>query len=246
MILSIKDLHATIENKAVLNGVNLEVGTQETHVLMGPNGAGKTSLAMSLMGHPNFQITKGTVQFTGKDLLLLKPHQRAQAGLFLSFQQPCEIEGVCLADLLRQAYNSIYNNTEKQLKLSEFRQFLDKICTKLKLLTSFVERDVNFGFSGGEKKRAEMLQLMVLQPKLAILDEIDSGLDVDALTTVCKAINELRNSPSKTSFLIITHYKHLLDRIAPDAVHVMKNGKVVESGKSKLAHRIVSEGFNQK
>jgi Fe-S cluster assembly ATP-binding protein len=243
MLLKIDNLHTKIENKAVLQGLSLEIGSGKIHAIMGPNGAGKTSLSMALMGHPSHEIESGSVNFNGKDLLEIPTHERARAGLFLSFQSPAEIPGVPFRDLLRQSYNALYAGTDKQIGLSAFRKLVDEKAEQLGLDKSFVERSINAGFSGGEKKRAETLQLMVLAPKLAILDELDSGLDIDALRDVCKSIQALRKECPEMSLLIITHYPRLLKELEPDTVHIIQNGKITQSGGPELAQEIEKSGY---
>jgi Fe-S cluster assembly ATP-binding protein len=233
----------------VLKGITLSVSERQTHVIMGPNGSGKSSLALTLMGHPNYKVSSGTVTFCGKTIVSAADERtffsdkRAKMGMFLAMQHPYEIEGVSYKDFLRQAYNAIYDGTEKQLRIRDFHAMLLKKLELLKMDEKFINRSVNVGFSGGEKKRAEILQLAVLQPKLAILDEIDSGLDVDALKIVCDGINvEGENNP-KMSIILITHYQRVLKYIKPDSVHVMQDGRIVSSGGGELAEKLEKRGF---
>lgn len=242
-LLSVKNLHVNVEEMPVLKGINLDIQPGQTHAIMGPNGSGKSSLAYTLMGHPRYTVTDGTIEFDGNIINELTPDKRAKAGIFLAMQHPLEIEGITLKDFLRQAYNALYDGTPKQLRLKEFAAHLIEKLQLLKMETSFAERYINVGFSGGEKKRAEMLQLAVLQPKLAILDEIDSGLDVDALRTVCQAVNTIRQDNPEMSFLFITHYKRILDYVSPDFVHILQNGKIVRSGGPEVADEVEKIGY---
>ncbi len=241
-LLSITNLNVSIEEKLILKGITLDINPGELHAIMGPNGSGKSSMAYTLMGHPKYNVSSGKIFFLNDDLESLSVDVRAKKGIFLAFQYPQEIEGVKLFDFLRQSYNAIYGGTDKQIGLKDFKKLVD---TKLKLLNmnpDFVERFVNYGFSGGEKKKAEMLQLAVIQPKLAILDEIDSGLDIDALRAVCDVINVLKKE-SSISFLVITHYKRILDYIKPDFVHILQDGVIVQSGDKSLATKLESYGY---
>lgn len=237
--LEIKNLHVEVENKEILNGINLELKKGEVVALIGPNGSGKTTLSNVLMGHPKYKITKGQIKFNEKNISKLSPNKRAELGLFLSFQQPSEIEGVEILKFLKQAYNSV---KKKQLMTFEFQDLLDKKAELLKIDQDFLEREVNKGFSGGEKKKLEILQLLTLDPKLAILDETDSGLDIDALKIVSKGINKFRNK--NKSVLIITHYSRILDYVKPDKIYVMKKGKIITSGKADLIKRIEKKGYD--
>lgn len=242
-LLNIANLHVTIDHKSVLNGTNLIINEGSINVLMGPNGSGKSSLALTVMGHPRYTITQGTINFCGTPINTLSPDKRAKAGIFLAFQHPSEIEGIRLGDFLREAYNSLYDNTPQQLSLKEFAAHLKNQLTMLKMSDSFVERFINVGFSGGEKKLAEMLQLAVLQPKLAILDEIDSGLDIDALKTVCQAIIALHAAHPHMSFFIITHNPRILKYLQLDTVHVMRKGEIVTSGGPEIVEQLEKRGF---
>ncbi|OFU77296.1 ABC transporter ATP-binding protein [Staphylococcus sp. HMSC10C03] len=238
--LEIKDLHVSIEDKEILKGVNLTINTGEIHAVMGPNGTGKSTLSAAIMGHPAFTVTKGEVLLDGVNVLELDVDERAKAGLFLAMQYPSEITGVTNADFMRSAINA-KREEGKEINLMQFIKKLDKEMEFLDMDPDMAQRYLNEGFSGGEKKRNEILQLMMLQPKFAILDEIDSGLDIDALKVVSKGINEMRGDDFGS--LIITHYQRLLNYIAPDFVHVMYNGKIVKTGGPELAHRLENEGY---
>jgi Fe-S cluster assembly ATP-binding protein len=241
-LLEVKDLHASAGDKEILKGISLSVNPGEIHAIMGPNGSGKSTLAQVLAGHPALQVTSGQVLFEGRDLLEMQPEERAQAGLFLAFQYPVEIPGVSNAYFLRAAYNEIRKaRGEDEVDPMDFLDLLEQ---KLKVVDwgpEIMQRAVNSGFSGGEKKRNEILQLAVLEPKLAILDETDSGLDIDALRTVAAGVNQLRR-PDK-AFIVITHYQRLLNYIVPDYVHVLSNGKVVMSGGKDLALELEARGY---
>lgn len=238
--LEIKDLHVSIEDKEILKGVNLTINTGEIHAVMGPNGTGKSTLSAAIMGHPAFTVTKGEVLLDGVNVLELDVDERAKAGLFLAMQYPSEITGVTNADFMRSAINA-KREEGKEINLMQFIKKLDKEMKFLDMDPDMAQRYLNEGFSGGEKKRNEILQLMMLQPKFAILDEIDSGLDIDALKVVSKGINEMRGDDFGS--LIITHYQRLLNYITPDFVHVMYNGKIVKTGGPELAHRLENEGY---
>ena len=241
-MLEVKDLHASAGDKEILKGISLSVKPGEIHAIMGPNGSGKSTLAQVLAGHPAFQVTSGQVLFQGQDLLDLQPEERAQAGLFLAFQYPVEIPGVSNAYFLRAAYNELRKaRGEEEVDPMDFLDLLEQ---KLKVVDwgpEIMQRAVNSGFSGGEKKRNEILQLAVLEPKLAILDETDSGLDIDALRTVAAGVNQLRRPDN--AFIVITHYQRLLNYIVPDFVHVLSNGKVVMSGGKDLALELEARGY---
>jgi Fe-S cluster assembly ATP-binding protein len=240
-VLSIKDLQVEIEGKQILKGVNLEVKGGEIHAIMGPNGTGKSTLSSSIMGHPKYEVTNGTVTLDGKDVLEMEVDERARAGLFLAMQYPSEISGVTNADFLRSALNSRLGEGN-EISLMKFIRKMDKQMEFLEMDLDMAQRYLNEGFSGGEKKRNEILQLMMLEPKIAILDEIDSGLDIDALKVVSKGINEMRGEDF--GCLIITHYQRLLDYITPDYVHVMMQGRIVKSGGPELAQRLEAEGYD--
>jgi Fe-S cluster assembly ATP-binding protein len=241
-LLDIQNLHASADEKAILKGISLTVNAGEVHAIMGPNGSGKSTLAQVLAGHPAYDVTAGSVMLEGEDLLEMEAEERAWAGVFLAFQYPVEIPGVTNAYFLRMAYNEV----RKARGLDELdpMEFLDLLEEKLKVVEwgpEIMERAVNFGFSGGEKKRNEILQMAVLEPKLAILDETDSGLDIDALRIVADGVNKLR-SPDR-AIVLVTHYQRLLDYIVPDFVHVLAGGKIVKSGGKELAHELEAKGY---
>ncbi len=243
ILLTIKDLEVLIKDKKILNKINLDIESSQIHAIMGPNGSGKSTLSLTLMGHPNYKVTSGSMFFDGQDIINLPVDKRAKKGLFLAFQYPYEIEGLTLKSFLRQSFNSLYNGTEKELNFDQFEDFLKEKSDSLNIGSEFLQRSVNFGFSGGEKKKAEILQLAVLQPKLAILDEIDSGLDVDALRVVCDSIKKVRQDNPEMSLLIITHYPRILRFLEPDFVHILKSGSIIESGNKDLATRVENEGY---
>ncbi|MGI2249684.1 Fe-S cluster assembly ATPase SufC [Staphylococcus cohnii] len=238
--LEIKDLHVSIEDKEILKGVNLTINTGEVHAVMGPNGTGKSTLSSAIMGHPSYEVTQGEVLLDGVNILELDVDDRAKAGLFLAMQYPSEITGVTNADFMRSAINAKREEGE-EINLMQFIKKLDKEMDFLDIDQDMAQRYLNEGFSGGEKKRNEILQLMMLEPKFAILDEIDSGLDIDALKVVSKGINQMRGETFGS--LIITHYQRLLNYITPDHVHVMYDGKIVTSGGPELAKRLEEEGY---
>jgi len=240
-VLEIKDLHVEIEGKEILKGVNLTIKQNEIHAIMGPNGTGKSTLSAAIMGHPKYTVTQGEVLLDGENVLEMEVDERAQAGLFLAMQYPSEISGVTNADFLRSAINA-KREEGKEINLMQFIKKLDKNMEFLEMDLDMAQRYLNEGFSGGEKKRNEILQLMMLEPKFAILDEIDSGLDIDALKVVSKGINEMRGE--NFGCLIITHYQRLLNYITPDHVHVMMQGRVVKSGGEELAQRLEKEGYD--
>lgn len=240
-VLTIKDLHVSIEDKEILKGVNLEIKGGEIHAIMGPNGTGKSTLSSAIMGHPKYEVTKGSVALDGKDVLEMEVDERAREGLFLAMQYPSEISGVTNADFLRSAINS-RRGEGNEISLMKFIKEMDKKMEFLEMDPNMAQRYLNEGFSGGEKKRNEILQLMMIQPKFAILDEIDSGLDIDALKVVSKGINEMRGGDF--GCLLITHYQRLLNYIAPDFVHVMMQGRIVKSGGPELAQRLEAEGYD--
>ena len=238
--LEIKDLHVSIEDKEILKGVNLTINTGEIHAIMGPNGTGKSTLSSAIMGHPSYEVTQGEVLLDGVNILELDVDERAKAGLFLAMQYPSEIPGITNAEFLRAAMNAGKEDDEK----ISVREFITKLDEKMELLNmkeEMAERYLNEGFSGGEKKRNEILQLLMLEPTFALLDEIDSGLDIDALKVVSKGINQMRGE--EFGALMITHYQRLLNYITPDQVHVMYGGKVVKSGGPELAKRLEEEGY---
>ena len=238
--LEIKDLHVSIDDKEILKGVNLTINTGEIHAIMGPNGTGKSTLSSAIMGHPSYEVTQGEVLLDGVNILELEVDERAKAGLFLAMQYPSEITGVTNADFMRSAINA-KREEGQEINLMQFIKKLDKEMDFLDIDQDMAQRYLNEGFSGGEKKRNEILQLMMLEPKFAILDEIDSGLDIDALKVVSKGINQMRGE--EFGALMITHYQRLLNYITPDKVHVMYGGKVVKSGGPELAKRLEEEGY---
>lgn len=243
--LEIKDLHVSIEGKQILKGVNLKVKQGEVHAIMGPNGTGKSTLAYTLMGHPAYTVESGTVIFKGKDLLEQATDERSRSGLFLAFQYPVSIPGVTVANFLRTALNArrkAANPEDKGIPVPEFRKLLIEKMNTLKMDTAFAGRYLNEGFSGGEKKRAEVLQMAVLQPEIAILDETDSGLDIDALRIVSEGVNLLREQ--NIGVLLITHYQRMLNYIKPDVVHIMMGGMIVESGGADLALHLEEHGYD--
>jgi Fe-S cluster assembly ATP-binding protein len=242
-MIEIKDLHASVAGSEILKGINLTVNAGEVHAIMGPNGSGKSTLAQVLAGHPNYEVTSGSVVYKGKDLLDMEPEERACEGVFLAFQYPVEIHGISNAYFLRAAVNSVrkYNGLEEYDTL----EFLDLLDEKLKAIgwdDSLMNRPVNQGFSGGEKKRNEVLQMAVLDPTFSVLDETDSGLDIDALKTVAEAVNKLRRDDNAT--VVVTHYQRLLNYIQPDFVHVLANGRIVKSGGKELALELEDKGYD--
>jgi Fe-S cluster assembly ATP-binding protein len=239
-VLEIKDLHVAIDDKEILKGVNLEMKTGEIHAIMGPNGTGKSTLSAAIMGNPNYEVTKGEILFDGKNILDLEVDERARLGLFLAMQYPSEIPGISNAEFMRAAINARRGEDEK-ISVMQFLKKLDKKMELLNLPEEMAERYLNEGFSGGEKKRNEILQLLMIEPTFAILDEIDSGLDIDALKVVAKGINEMRGE--EFGALIITHYQRLLNYIVPDVVHIMMDGRVVLTGDAELAKRLEAEGY---
>ncbi len=242
-LIRITDLHAGIEGKEILKGINLTIGEGEVHAIMGPNGAGKSTLSAVLTGRPGYEVTGGTVEYKGRNLLEMTPEERSWAGIFMSFQYPIEIPGVSITAFMKAAVNA----HRKALGKSELSpaEYLKLLKTNMKLVQmkgEFAGRDVNVGFSGGEKKRGEIFQMAMLDPSLCILDETDSGLDVDALKIVSDGVNALRG-PEKSA-LVITHYKRLLELIVPDKVHVLKDGRIVRSGGTELVEQIENEGYD--
>jgi Fe-S cluster assembly ATP-binding protein len=242
-MLEIRDLRANVGEKEILKGISLDVGAGEIHAIMGPNGSGKSTLAQVLAGNPAFEVTGGSMMYEGRDLSELAPEERAQAGIFLAFQYPIEIPGVSNAYFLRSAYNEIRKaRGEEEVDPMEFVGIVEEKLKLVDMNADMLQRSVNMGFSGGEKKRNEILQLAVLEPKLAILDETDSGLDIDALRTVADGVNKLRDE--KRSFIVVTHYQRLLNYIVPDHVHVLAHGRIVKSGGKELAFELEEKGYD--
>jgi Fe-S cluster assembly ATP-binding protein len=242
-MLQINNLHAEIDGKQILNGLSLTVNAGEIHAIMGPNGAGKSTLAYVLGGRPGYEVTEGSVTFDGQDLLEMEPHERAAAGLFQGFQYPVEIPGVSFVQFLREALNAQRKaRGEEPLSGGEFLKLAKEKAALLKLDMDMLKRNVNVGFSGGEKKRAEMVQMGILDPKFAVLDETDSGLDIDALRVVGEGINAIMRRPDK-GVLLITHYQRLLDYVRPDAVHILSKGRIVKTGGPELAVQLEEEGY---
>ena len=242
-MLKIENLHARVEEKEILKGINLEVNPGEVHAIMGPNGSGKSTLASVIAGREDFEVTKGTICFNGEDIEDLDPEERAHAGVFLSFQYPVEIPGVTVTNFIKAAINE--SRKAKGLDDMPANEMLSKIREKSGLLEidrKFLSRSLNEGFSGGEKKRNEIFQMAMLEPKLAILDETDSGLDIDALRIVANGVNKLRSK--ENAIVVITHYQRLLDHIVPDHVHVLYNGKIVKSGTNELAFELEDKGYD--
>ncbi len=237
-MLRIEDLHVSVDGREIIKGISLDVVPGKIHVLMGPNGSGKTTLGYALMGHPRFKITSGKIVLNNEDITKLLPHERAKRGLFLSFQHPVEISGVTLSNFLRYAREAV---TGEKLSVMDFHRLVKEKLALLKIESSFLKRYVNENFSGGEKKRCEMLQMSVLEPKIAVLDETDSGLDSDALKIVAECITSQKNM----GFLVITHYTRFLDLLSPDMVTVMVDGKIIEKGSSDVAKKIEREGFDK-
>lgn len=242
-MLSIKDLQVSIEDKAILNGINLEVKPGEIHAIMGPNGSGKSTLANVLAGREEYEVTGGSIEYLGDDLLEMEVDERAQAGIFLAFQYPVEIPGVNTATFLKQTINSVREaRGEEALSAPEMLKLIREKTAMVGMDQKFLRRSLNEGFSGGEKKRNEMLQMALLEPKLALLDETDSGLDIDALRIVSEAVNKMRSE--NRSFVIVTHYQRLLNYIEPDHVHVLYNGRIVKSGDKSLALELEAKGYD--
>ena len=242
-MLEIRDLHATVDGKEILRGINLSVKKGEIHAIMGPNGSGKSTLAKILAGHPAYEVTKGEVLFEGRNLLELAPDERAREGVFLAFQYPVEVPGVSNAQFLRLAYNEKKKHRgEEELDPLEFKDLLAERAKVVEMDAGLMSRSVNEGFSGGEKKRNEILQMAVLEPKLAVLDETDSGLDIDALRIVSEGVNKLRTP--ENAIILVTHYQRLLNYIVPDHVHVLYKGRIVRSGGKELALELEAKGYD--
>jgi Fe-S cluster assembly ATP-binding protein len=242
-MLDISNLHATVADKPILNGVSLHVPAGEVHAIMGPNGSGKSTLAYVLAGRPGYEVTEGSASFEGRDLLAMEPHERAAAGLFLGFQYPVEIPGISYLQFLRESLNAQRRSRgEAELSGSEFIKLAREQANLLGMDTEMLKRPVNVGFSGGEKKRAEMVQMGIMQPRFALLDETDSGLDIDALRIVGDGINRIMRAPDK-GVLLITHYERLLEHVHPDRVHVLIDGRIARSGDIQLARELESSGY---
>ncbi len=242
-ILEIKNLSVCVNDKKILKNVNLSIENGQIHAIMGPNGSGKSTLSYTLMGMPGYKINDGQIFFNGQIINNLSVNLRAKMGLFLAFQNPYEIEGLSIRTFLRAAYNSLYLGTDKELDFDQFEEYLQTKVKQLSINPEFLKRSLNVGFSGGEKKRLEVLQLSVLQPKLIILDEIDSGLDVDALRDVCTAVDQIRRDSPEISIIVITHYPRILKYLKPDFVHIMQDGAIINSSDISLAEKIEQEGY---
>src|SRR3954463_4774197 len=242
-MLSIKNLHARIEEKKILNGINLDIKAGEVHAIMGPNGSGKSTLASVLAGREEDEVTEGSVEFLGKDLLQLAPEERAGEGIFLAFQYPVEIPGLSTTNFIKTAVNEVRKyRGEESLDAVQFLKLMKEKMALMEINQSLLSRSLNEGFSGGEKKRNEIFQMAMLQPKLAILDETDSGLDIDAIRIVANGVNKLRHKDN--AVLVVTHYQRLLDYIVPDFVHVLYNGQIVKSGPKELALELEERGYD--
>ncbi len=243
MLLEVKNLHAGIDGKEILKGLNLRVNKGEVHAIMGPNGSGKSTLSKVLAGHPSYEVISGEVLFDGNNLLELEPDERAREGVFMAFQYPVEVPGVSNSQFLRLAYNQkAKHHGQEELDPLEFNDYLKEKAKVVEMSSEFFKRSVNEGFSGGEKKRNEILQMAVLEPKLAILDETDSGLDIDALRIVAEGVNTLRSS--ENAIILVTHYQRLLNYIQPDFVHVLAGGKIVKEGGKELALELEEKGYD--
>jgi len=239
-LFQVEDLHVSVEGKEIVKGLTLAVGRGEVHAVMGPNASGKSTLANAIMGHPRYQVTKGRVLFKGEDVTALSPDERARRGLFLAFQYPRAIPGVTMVNFLRSALRAVRGS---DLPVREFRTMLRETMAMLKIDEDFARRYINDGFSGGEMKRAEVLQMGILQPDMAILDETDSGLDIDALRTVAEGVNSLMTEDR--GMLVITHYQRILDYVRPGFVHVLFDGRIIKSGGPELAHELEAEGYER-
>jgi len=241
-MLKVNKLHAKIGEQEILKGISLNIGAGEVHAIMGPNGSGKSTFSKVLAGHTDYEVTQGSVMFNGEDLLTLTPSERAQKGLFLSFQYPVEIPGVTNINFLKAAVNAVRKAQGKMsLDAIDFLSYIRQKCAQVSMDEGFLYRSINEGFSGGEKKRNEMVQLLALEPTLAILDETDSGLDIDALKTIAEGVNQMR-SPER-SMIVVTHYQRLLNYIQPDFVHVLANGRIIKSGDKSLALELEKKGY---
>ncbi len=242
-MLKITDLHASAGGKEILKGISLTINAGEVHAIMGPNGSGKSTLAQIIAGHPGYEVTSGTIEYEGQDLLDMEAEERAQAGVFLAFQYPVEIPGVTNAYFLRAAYNEIRKaRGQEEVDPMEFLDIMEEKLQVVEMDATMMQRSVNAGFSGGEKKRNEILQMAVLAPKLAVLDETDSGLDIDALRIVAGGVNKLKRADNAT--IVVTHYQRLLNYIVPDFVHVLAGGRIIKSGGKELAHELEAKGYD--
>lgn len=242
-MITIKNLHAEVDGVEILKGIDLEIKAGEVHAIMGPNGSGKSTLSKVIAGHPAYEVTKGQILFEGQDIVELDPDERARLGIFLAFQYPVEIPGVSNSMMMRQAYNAMRReHGEDELDPLEFEDYIQTKLDLVEMDPKMLERSVNDGFSGGEKKRNEILQMAVLDPKLALLDETDSGLDIDALRIVSEGINKIKNADK--AVMLVTHYQRILNYITPDYVHVLKGGRIVRSGGKELAHQLESDGYD--
>jgi Fe-S cluster assembly ATP-binding protein len=241
ILLAVKSIYVSVLDKPVLHDINIIVEAGAIHAIMGPNGSGKSSLAHVLMGHPHYAITEGSVLLDGCDIMTMSVHERARNGLFLSFQHPCEIPGVSISSFLKEAYSAVIG---AHISVADFQKLLISRCEQLSIDTTFITRGLNEGFSGGEKKRFELLQLLLLRPKVAILDEIDSGLDIDSLKIVAQGIDFARKENPSMSILLITHYQRILNYIVPDYVHVLCDGRIVSSGDAHIAQLLEQKGYD--
>ena len=242
-MITIKNLHAEVEGVEILKGINLEIKAGEVHAIMGPNGSGKSTLSKVIAGHPSYEVTQGQILFEGKDIIELEPDERARLGIFLAFQYPVEIPGVSNSMMMRQAYNALRReHGEDELDPIEFEDYIQSKLDLVEMDPKMLDRSVNDGFSGGEKKRNEILQMAVLDPKLALLDETDSGLDIDALRIVSEGINKLKTA--EKAVMLVTHYQRILNYITPDYVHVLKGGRIVHSGGKELALQLENDGYD--
>ena len=243
-MLEINNLHASVDGKEVLKGVNLKIKPGEIHALMGPNGSGKSTLSNAIMGHPKYKITKGDILFNGKSILKLSTDKRALLGIFMAFQYPKEISGITFEEFLLAVYKAHQKHrNQPPVLVFRFKKILLELMKELNVDEAFAGRYLNVGFSGGEKKKSEVLQMALLKPKMTILDETDSGLDVDALKTVCDGVLKLKKNPEKPATLIVTHYNRILKHITPDYVHVLKDGKIVRSGGKEFAEELCKNGY---
>jgi Fe-S cluster assembly ATP-binding protein len=242
-MLKINELHVSVNDKPILKGIDLQINAGEVHAIMGPNGSGKSTLSKVLAGHKSYEITQGTIEYENKDLSILEPEERARAGIFMSFQYPIEVPGVTNISFLKSAVNAVCQGQgKKPLDAVEFLSFIRQRCQLLDVDESFLYRGINEGFSGGEKKRNEILQMLALEPKLSILDETDSGLDIDALRVISTGVNSMRSS--ERAIILVTHYQRLLDYIEPDYIHVLANGRIIKSGDKSLALELEEKGYS--